>query len=51
MKQKKLDLKKFHISKINNPKVIVGGNSESDEEDDPIKTQPTLASKAPGCAG
>ena len=42
IKQKKLNLKKFQISKISNPQMILGGNG-NDNGDDPIKTKPTIA--------
>jgi hypothetical protein len=46
IKQKKLNLKKFQISKISNPQMILGGNANDNGDDDPIKTKPTIVDEA-----
>lgn len=41
--KKKLNINKFQIAKINNPQLIIGGHiNKVEDDDDPIKTSPTI---------
>ncbi|AOR27390.1 hypothetical protein FORMB_03290 [Formosa sp. Hel1_33_131] len=43
LKKEKLGIKKFQISKINNPQLIIGGNANLGDDDD--GDHPTLVTK------